>query len=91
MPGPLTRAPRTGQVPVTTEPVVVVGENERRVGVIVCNSGSTTVFLAFTPSVTATEGFGLPPGSGFGFTANRALFAVTASGTSTMSFIEESE
>lgn len=83
------RPPRTGQIAVDTAALVVLGENDQRIGAVLFNNGPATVYVSFTPNVDIYRGLGIPAGAGISFDAPHALYAVAAATGSTLSFMEE--
>jgi hypothetical protein len=78
----------TGQVSVTNAATQIIAGNGNREGVIITNTGSVTVFLG-EQAVTASTGHALPAGTAITLTCASPVYGITATGTSTVTFLEE--
>jgi hypothetical protein len=83
--------PAHGQITVTSAATLVRAANQNRTTITVVNHGSTNVFVGFTNGVTASTGVFLVgiPGSSLTFQTRTDIWALTASGSQTVSFSEE--
>jgi hypothetical protein len=83
--------PAAGQINVAVTATLIRVANARRTSIIVVQHGSTNVFIGFTNSVTALNGVLLVgiPGSSLTFQNRGDIWAITASGTQTVSYSEE--
>jgi hypothetical protein len=83
--------PVAGQVSVAATATLIRVANTRRTSIIVVQHGSTNVFVGFTNSVTALTGVLLVgiPGSSLTFQNRGDIWAITASGSQTVSYSEE--
>jgi 2-keto-4-pentenoate hydratase len=78
-----------GQVSVGTSPTQIVGQNTARAGVLITNPSTSTVYLGGS-SVTTSTGQILPAGQSISLPATNPIYAVVASSTATVSFVEVS-
>jgi hypothetical protein len=83
--------PATGQISVGATATLIRVANAKRTSIVVVNHGSTNVFIAFTNGVTTVGGVMLVgiPGSSLTFQTRTDVWAITASGSQTVSFSEE--
>jgi hypothetical protein len=81
----------TGQAAMSQTAALIKDSNGSRRSIIVCNSGSSTIYIAGTSGVTSSNGF--PLTASFCVTLDRtqaAVYGICATGlTSTASFLEE--
>jgi hypothetical protein len=78
----------TGQVSVTSAATQIVAGNGQREGVIITNTGTVTVYLG-GQAVTASTGHALLAGTAITLTCASPVYGITASTSSTVTFLEE--
>lgn len=78
-----------GQVVVGTTQVIVLRNTETRLGVVICNNGAATAYLAGSPMTAYTDGHALPPGATLSLSTSAGLVAMTQTGTTTLTYLEE--
>lgn len=78
----------TGQVSVGASATQIIAANTRQ-GVVITNpSSSVTVFIGFSNAVTTSNGQELLPGNSITLPVVSAVWAIVATGTQTVSFLE---
>jgi hypothetical protein len=78
----------TSQVSVTASATPILPANSSRSGVSIVNTGSTTVYIGNSASVTTSTGYPVLASSAVGFATTLAIFGVTASSSSTVGVLE---
>jgi hypothetical protein len=80
---------RTRQVPVGTAAIRILEQVDQRLGVVVTNAGSATVFVGSEYDVTNGNGHALLAGNSLGLVSSAELFGAVASGTVLVTVLEE--
>jgi hypothetical protein len=78
----------TGQVAVAEAAIVLVAANDARSAVTLTNTGAATVFIG-KATVTAATGHALAAGASITLRTSAALYGISASGTNTVTYCEE--
>lgn len=81
--------PRVGQQTVGTTPLLVVAYNPKRLGAVVTNTGTTTVYLGPDMSVSTTSGHALMSGNSLSLNTPCELWGVCGTGTNLVTTFEE--
>lgn len=83
-------SPSTGQVAVGTGAVAIAGSGAGRTCITIYNPAASAnpVFVGFA-GVTATDGFQLDAGHGLSLAAQAQIYAISATGSQTVSFEDE--
>lgn len=79
-----------GKVSVTTAATLIAAQDDNRTSIILLNEGSTDCRIGTTNSVTAggaNDGILLQAGASLSLKNFSSIYAVTASGTTTVSYI----
>lgn len=86
-------ASQYGAVSVTGSATLIVNTSRGRAGVLICNNGSTTVFLGLDSTVTSSTGVPLGGGSCYSGSSptevwKGPVYGITASGSSDVRYQE---
>lgn len=73
----------------TTTSKEIVGENNRRVSLVVLNTSNGTIYIGTKDDVDGSNGFALSAGVPMMFFTNTSLWAKGASGGETVTAMEE--
>lgn len=79
----------TGQPLIGTTPGMIVDTNEHRTSLVITNTGTGTVFLGNSPQVSAVNGHALTAGGSIGLATHAAIWAVSATGSNQLTYLEE--
>lgn len=80
---------RTGQVTVGTTATAILEYSASRVGVVVTNTGTSTVFVGQKGDVANGNGHALTAGSSLSLVSGAELWGAVATGTALVTFLEE--
>lgn len=81
--------PVTGQVSVMTTPTQILEQNDGRLGVVITNTGTVTVFVGELQNASITKGHALLAGNSISLVSACALYGVVAAGTVTVTYLQE--
>lgn len=79
----------TGQPNIGTTPEMVVDINSNRTSLVITNTGTGTVFLGSSSQVSAVNGHALTAGGSIGLATKAAIWAVSATGSNQLTYLEE--
>lgn len=78
----------TNQASMSASAAIIVASRSSRHAVTIINTGTVTVFLGNSSSVTTADGFPLPAGEAITLNSESSFYGVTASSTATVGYIE---
>lgn len=84
----VSTALNTGQLNATTVAAQIIASNTARIGIVLFNNGPSVAYIGGS-GVTTGNGQILPVSGTLSLTTQAALYAITASGIATVSYIEQ--
>jgi hypothetical protein len=82
------QAVQTGQITVTGTATLISAAYPSRSGIVLVNTGSTTVYIGENASVTALTGCPLLASTSLSFSTTGAVYGITAGGSDVVGFLQ---
>ena len=82
------QAIQTNQVTVTGSATQIVPAYSSRSGIVIVNTGATTVYIGETAAVTTATGFPVIAGTSVSFSTTGAVYGITSGGSCVCGFLE---
>ena len=82
------QAIQTGQATVTSAATQIVPQYSSRSGIVLLNTGSSTIYIGENNAVTTDTGYPLLASTSVSFSTTGAIYGITATGSSVLGWLQ---